>query len=238
MIIALCDDEKKDRKIIELYIKTHHAKHTVIEFTCATILLEQINSGKHYDLLFLDVQMPNSCGWKIAKLLKESKIKTYIVMVTVLNDYIRKCFDRVDWFIAKPVSEEDIHTVIDSAYERLFPMALSFKSRKINLELTAPEIWHIEVKINDVYIYTINDVYKIRKSLKEVKEQLTTFPFFVQVHQSFIINLEHYNKLCGNEIILKNNHHIPLSRGYRAVFLNSLAEYIKGNLKYERILNL
>ncbi|MCL2717821.1 MAG: LytTR family DNA-binding domain-containing protein [Lachnospiraceae bacterium] len=229
MKIAICDDEKKDRKVIKSHIKTHHAEHTIVEFTCANQLLEQLNSGEHFDLLFLDVQMPDSDGWEIAKLLKESKIKTYIAMVTILRDYMCKCFDRVDWFTPKPASEEDIHTILNSAYKKLFPMVLNFRSEKISLELTAPEIWYIEVKINNIYIYTINNVYRMRKPLKEIKKQLYAFSFFVQSHQSFIINLEHYHKLCGNEIILKNGCRIPLSRAHRETFFNSLADFIKGN---------
>lgn len=233
MKIAICDDEVRDREIIKSHIKEHSAEHTVAEFTSAIPLLEHLSGGEHYDLLFLDVQMPDSDGWEIAKQLKESKIKTYIAMTTVLGNYMCKCFDRVDWFTAKPVDMEDIHMVLDKAYKKLFPTALSFKSGKLSLELTAPEIWYIEVKTNDVFIHTIDCEYRIRKPLKEFKKLLVKVHGFVQIHRSYIINLEYYSDICGSEIVLKNGHHVPLSRSHRAVFFNSLAEFIKGSRKYD-----
>ena len=229
MKIAICDDERNDRDVIKSHIKTHNTEHTVVEFACANQLLKQLSSGKHYDLLFLDVQMPNSDGWEIARLLKESKLKIFIAMITVLSDYMRQCFDRVDWFTPKPASMEDIHMILDAAQKKLFPIAFHFQSEKMSLELTAPEIWYAEVKINNVFIHTITNIYRIRKPLKEIKEQLSAFPFFVQSHQSYIVNLEHFHKICGNEVILKNGSRIPLSRGYKADFFNALAEFIKGN---------
>jgi len=62
-------------------------------------LLKCPYSGERFDLLFLDVQMPDSDGWEITKEIKAANIHIYVAMATGMGDY--NCFDRVDWFAVK-----------------------------------------------------------------------------------------------------------------------------------------
>jgi CheY-like chemotaxis protein len=73
MKIAICDDEARDREQIKHYINTHSTKHEIIEFNSAIPLLKSIYAHEHFDVLFLDIQMPDSDGWEIAEKLKKTK---------------------------------------------------------------------------------------------------------------------------------------------------------------------
>lgn len=228
MKIAICDDDFRDIEYLRKNIQSHSDKHEIIEFLSAEGFLKRIYNGEHFDLLFLDVQMPDSDGWEIAHQLKKTQHKLFIAMVTVLGDHIYDCFDRVDWFAPKPVSKEKVWQILDSAEERLFPMVFEFQLDKLKVTLTAPEIIYFEVKRNSLFIHTTGGRYECRLPLIKAKDMLKDCPRFVQVHSSFIINLDHYCAVNGTCIILKNQEEIKLTRTYRNTFFMALSEYIRG----------
>ena len=225
MRIAICDDEARDREPIKLFVNTHDSKNEIIEYSSAVPLLKDIYANEHLDLLFLDIQMPDSNGWEVAERLKKAKTDIYIAMVTINDNYVYDCFDRVDWFATKPVSEAKIHKILNNAYEKLFPTIFEFVVDKITIALTVPEIIYIEVKRNNVYIHTVKSVYKIRESLININKQFNILGFTAP-HQSYIINLEYFMTVEDNQIVLKNDERIPLSRSKSKHFYNALREYV------------
>lgn len=228
MKIAICDDEIRDIEHLRKNIQSHSDEHEIAEFLSAEVFLNRIYGGEHFDLIFLDVQMPYSDGWEIARELKQAKHKIFLAMVTVHGEYIFDCFDRVDWFAPKPVSQEKVWQILNSAKERLFPMAFEFQTDKLTIALTAPEIIYFEVRRNTLFVHSTGGRYEVRLSLKKAKDMLKGCPQFVQPHSSYIINLDHYSDIKGAYIILKNQEEIKLSRTYRDSFFTALAEYIRG----------
>jgi len=228
MKIAICDDEIRDIEHLRKSILAHSPKHEIIEFLSARNLLKRIYGGEQFDLLFLDVQMPDADGWEIARELKNAKHKIFIAMVTIHGEYIFDCFDRVDWFAPKPVSCKKVCQILNSAENHLFPMVFEFQTDKFTIALTAPTIIYFEVRRNTLFVHTTNGNYEVRLSLKKAKDMLKGYPQFVQLHSSFIINLDHYENIKGSYIILKNQDEVKLSRTYRDSFFAALVEYIRG----------
>ncbi len=228
MKIAICDDDFRDIKYLGKIIQSHSKDHEIIEFLSAKVLLERIYGDEHFDLLFLDVQMPDADGWKIARELKQARRKIFIVMVTIHGEYIFDCFDRVDWFAPKPIPPKMVFKILNSAQESLFPRIFEFQTDKLMIPLTAPEIIYFEVNRNTLFIHTTGGCRQTRLSLKKVQDMLNDCPLFVQPHRSFIINLDHYDYIKNWYIVLKNGEQIKLSRTYRDSFYAALSEYVRG----------
>ena len=228
MKIAICDDDIRDIENLRENIRSSSEKHEIIEFISAKKFLDRIYDGEHFDLLFLDVQMPDSDGWEIAKKLKQAKFKIFIAMVTVHGEYIFDCFDRVDWFAPKPVSLERVRKILDNATDRLFPMAFKFQTDKLEIALTTPEIIYFEIQRNTLLVHSIRGCYEVRLSLKKAKNMIEGCTQFAQIHNSFIINLDYYDRIKGAYVILKNQEEIKLSRTYRNSFYKALSEYVEG----------
>ena len=228
MRIAICDDDPRDIERIRKSIQSHRDNHEVAEFLSPESIIKQLYSGEHYDLLFLDIQMPGYDGWEIAKELKNSKYKVFVAMVTVLEQYIYRCFDRVDWFAAKPVSEEMVWEIIDKAKEFLYPVAFEFKKDNLTITLTAPEIVYLEVIRNRLIIHATKESHEIRMSLRKAEAIFAEYPRFVKIGANYIINLDHYNGINDGKIRLKSQDVFTLSRNYRKPFFKALERYIRG----------
>jgi len=91
-----------------------------------------------------------------------------------------------------------------------------------------------KVKLNNQSIYTIKAAdnyveiqYKdngnfqkklLRNTLKNIETQLLKYPNFLRCHRTFLININHVNKLTrnysGHQLILNNTEEIPVSRHY------------------------
>lgn len=227
MRIAICDDNKNDIEHLRKSIVSHSDTHEIIPFFSAKPFLERFYHGEDFDLLFLDVQMPDSDGWAIAKELMMAKHNFFIAMVTVHGEYIYDCFDRVNWFAEKPVAEERVWKILRSAEESLYPKSFEFVHKGIPIALAIPKITCLEVQKNSLFINTLDTFYETRMSLKKAKEMLDDCPDFVQTHSSFIVNLRYYLRMQKNSILLNNHKEVALSRTFKASFMKALARYIQ-----------
>lgn len=227
MKIAICDGNEKDIQLLRQSIVAHNNQHEIHEFTSASIFVKQLFSGEHYDVLFLDVLTQDKSSWTIAKQLKQAKCNIYIVMVTILHQYIYDCFDRVNWFILKPFSNAKIFKILDNASAMLYPKMFSFETERTKLVLPASEIVYIEVRRNNLIIATSLDRYNIRMSLKSAISILEGCNQFVRIHNSYILNLAYYKQVASSEIELCTGQRLRLTRTYRKLFYEALSDYMR-----------
>lgn len=228
MKIAICDDNINDIMALCQSITAHNAQHEIHKFISPAPFLERIFAGESFDLLFLDVQMPDGDGWEIAKQLKLARCNVYIAMVTVLGEYIYDCFDRVDWFTPKPFTQEKVFKILDNAEAKLYPKVFSFEIDHVAISLTAPEIVYFEVSHNNLFINTLTARYSVRLSLKSALSMLEGCKQFVQIHCSYVLNISHYKTIEGSDIILCDGTRLRLTRTYRNSFFKALSDYIRG----------
>ncbi len=109
--VLVVDDNQVNRRITELMIsKLGHAVDTVASGVEALGILTR----KHYDLVFLDCEMPEIDGFETTRLIRKSKLvsdSTPIIAMTAnaLEGDRQRCFDaNMDDYVAKPVTLEDI----------------------------------------------------------------------------------------------------------------------------------
>ena len=79
-------------------------------FDSAVKLLKE----KHFDIAFLDIQMPGKNGLQIAEKAKQVSPSTKIVMVTAYSEYAVDAFKLfVSGYLLKPVNDKDLKAVLD-----------------------------------------------------------------------------------------------------------------------------
>ena len=118
--------------------------------------------------------------------------------------------------------------IIDDAEVKLSPKVFLFKAERTQLALSSQEIVYIEVNHNNLTFHTLTDCHSIRMTLKSARAILSVSSQFVQIHNSFIINLAYYKCMDSSDIVLQNGLRLRLTRTYRNLFFLALSEYVRG----------
>ncbi len=204
MNIAICDDIVEYRLSLKCYIneyfKQHYAQYNLFEFENGKDLL---NSDKHYDILFLDIELGEDNGIEVAKIIQAANPNTVILVVTSYRQYLDAAMDlNVTRYIDKPIIQERIFSALDKAMSQINEniIKLHLSDRRI-IRLKISEIIYAEAGLKKVRIYTTDNVYVVKETLKELRTYLTTSCFAIP-HNSFIVNLNYVRNFQRNEIAL------------------------------------
>ncbi len=86
---------------------------------CAHSLKEGEHKIKqqHFDLAFIDLNLPDGLGYTLARKIKEAHLPTKIVLISAHDALLKKIRDEkegIDFFIDKPFNKEKINTVLHS----------------------------------------------------------------------------------------------------------------------------
>ena len=238
----IIDDELHCRKTLAMQLEEYCPNVQVLEkCSDAEEGLKAINSLKP-DVVFLDIQMPRMNGFELLE--KFSEIPFAVIFTTSYDQYAIKAFRfyALDYLLKPVVPKELIAAVHKFETKNQMPTAEQFQMllSKIGtreevfpkipvptsdgFELVAVEqILLCEAKDNYTYFNLKNKKRIIVcRMLKEVEEQLADFPFFVRVHNSYVVNIKEVKKYVrgeGGYVIMSDDTSVNVSRSRKEVLL-------------------
>ncbi|WP_299252707.1 LytTR family DNA-binding domain-containing protein [uncultured Aquimarina sp.] len=225
----IADDEPIARQIIENYIKEIPYLEVVSAcknaFEVMTFLQEN-----NVDLLFLDINMPKLSG---ISLLKTMQQKPQVIITTAYPEYAVEGFElSVADYLLKPFSLERFIQAVIKVQQRLNNntnnvivekedtiKSIYVKSDKKIIKLDLDSINYVEAYGNYIKIYT-DQMILTPTTLSDFAEKLSND--FIRIHKSFIVNFNKLKLIDGNQMVLKNDSKLPISKSYRKLVLNKI----------------
>jgi two-component system LytT family response regulator len=231
----IVDDEPLARSRVRLLL-AQHADVEVIAECSSGREAAQVMESEVPNLLFLDVELPETDGFSIAAT-RDPERTPAIVFVTAHEEFALKAFDAnaVDYMV-KPFSQERFDRGMDRVRRFLGEGPMPFvtsahahpprrrerfaiRVRGQVLFVKAPELEWIAAEGNYARLHTSDASYLIRESLQHLESELDP-GMFVRVHRSAIVNIERVRKLIvGAEgtfsIVLQSDATVPLGPTYR-----------------------
>ena len=121
--IAICDDEQSfiDELKYEIYgtEKFFNEEIEIKEYVKAKTLCNELLDGKQFDIIFMDIMMPEIDGIDVGKLIR-NKLEdnvTQLVYVSSESRYAMKLFKLQPMdFLIKPVKSQEVLEVMKKAY--------------------------------------------------------------------------------------------------------------------------
>ena len=238
--IAVCDDERCFTEQIDHIIANHARDITpppeTVLYTSSGQLLYDVEEGAHFDLLLLDIEMPEKDGMCLAASLRRHLPMALIIFITSHTQYAVKAYE-LSVFRYIPKSE----------METCLPLALKDACRILKQSASDTYIIESARRIQKISVEDIIYVYKqqkysvmaakggeipVRKSLAQVLEELNAITAgstgsFLMVERGYIVNMFHVEKLEDEQIYLDNGSVLPVSR-------NRLKETREAITKYWR----
>ncbi len=189
----------------------------------------------HPDLLFLDIQMPEISGLKLASLIPRPP---FIIFTTAFSQYAVEGFNlnAVDYLL-KPFSFErflkaatkarDFISMQKNATSTGGNKFIIVRSGYQNIRINLPDILCIEAMDNYVRFCAEKKYTLSLMSLKSVQSLLQGTEF-IRIHKSYIVNLAHVVSFT-KEHVCTGDKHLPIGKTYLEGFLSAINQYRAGN---------
>lgn len=220
--IAFCDDElsilNELRILLDKYRMERNQEIEYTAFQSPLELLNEIEKGAAFDIIFLDVLMPGETGIDAAAEIRGYDSNVKIIFLTSSAEYAVHSYTVGAYFYQlKPIWEESFFRLMDSAIaacekERSDCLILRCKSGITRIELRQLE--YCEVIHRTLFIHLSDgNVLESVGSLDRLCKQLAGYDCFFRPHRSYLINLDHVQNLSYQAITMSGNTQIPLPRG-------------------------
>ena len=216
--IGICDDDLQEAQKIEEYIRhmPFHDLETEV-FLSGEELLRHHLENKKYNIILLDIELPSVNGIETAIKLRKTDLDMVLIFVTAHREYVYKTFEALPFrFLEKPVSYDMLVNSIGEAIRYLEERRSYFFYKKGNrhYQIPARDILYFEALNRKIKIVSLDQTEICYGKIHTLTGQLNP-DYFLRVHNSFIINMDHITSFSEKEVLLGNKYSIPVSLKYR-----------------------
>ena len=182
---------------------------TDAHFFCLEDHFEKIDNTKDYQIIFIDVHLSKSInGIDFSIELKKRFPKALIVFVTMNNNFVHKSMElQPFYFIRKDHFKEHLENT----------SFIVINAREKRVRINTSDIIYIEADGHYLKIVTLDGEYKFKEKIKEFQKQLNNNNI-IQVHRSYLINLDFVYDANTKYIILRNKKEINIGKTYKKKF--------------------
>lgn len=242
MKIVVCDDSKEDLKKIDGLLNKYKTEHAGTEFevecfTDSDMLYRRILDGNPGDIYILDMIMSEKTGIDLGNLIRSTDGKSVIIYITASDDFALEAYGvHAVRYLLKPVGKEQFYEAVDYAFdsvpEKNRENSYQVKTKEGQVAVPFSRIEYIENYSRVINVCMtdgkkIKSIY-IRKSFNEETKPVLEDNRFIQVHKSFIINMNHVNRLVQGGIIMESGKNIPVSRARTAEVKKEYLMFVSG----------
>lgn len=228
MKILIVDDDKKFTNILEkditLFFEEKHDKAII------TIINDGFNNLKiinEYHIVFLDIDLITENGLTIAKQLRDADNNVMIVFVSSRSSLVFKSFVvKPFYFLRKSNYKVDLmyfFEMLNNYFKKNTYISLDSRATKVHIPVDS--IIYIESCQHQLSIHSKNEIFYDSSSLSSFLEKLSN-DNFVQIHKSYIINLDYLKGIHKGEILLVENTSLPIGRKYKDLFYEKYQDYL------------
>lgn len=254
MRVLIVDDEPLAQTALVSILK---ARQDVDTFDCAGDAVEALDklSKNPYDVLLLDISMPEVSGIELVDRLKEKdSFLPSIIFVTAYEEYAIAAFERqAADYVLKPFSADRIGEALNRAFRRvasdrasqylevlpalqkgarLQPERIAIKTKGRIIFINPCDVMFVHAEGNYVLLQKKAGSYLLRESISEIASKLQPYGF-IRIHRSVLVNgsyVEEIRPLITGEydLLAQGGKHFTVTRIYKKN-LKSLAAFWLGN---------
>lgn len=212
--IAICDDHKsihdEVENLLSKYQESRKLECDIYNFFSAHELLA---SRKRYNIILLDIDMPEIDGIQAAEKLNQRGMQYNIIMLTSKRERFKEAFKiGATRFVTKPIDPEELFEALDNAFESCLGFEkITVKYKGNDCVMRQRDIYMIEAQRDYVKIYSKDKIFESSQSLKVFAEQLDK-RIFILVHRSYMVNMMYIYDICNDYLELVDGKRVPVSR--------------------------
>lgn len=237
MKIAICDDNKVMLKYISEKVDEDMiffgVDHEISKFECGADLISQ-HEKTPFDIIFLDIKLPDIDGFAAARLIKTMSEKTHIIFVTTESNLVYESFDyHPYYFIPKGKPKyltEKLHSVIGKLIDEIngnWNVCLEL-SHNVIKNLWSDSIIYAVSKSNYIDVVCKKETVRIRMKLDDLEANLPV-KAFARIHNRCILNMNYLGRIDNGrcKAVLCDETELDISRSYKKAFVEKYNIFLR-----------
>lgn len=226
--IALCDDDPAQLRAASELLEEYQTARPDMRlqtnlFSSPIELLEQVSSGKCFDLYLLDIIMPGQNGISLGLELRRLDEQAVIIYLTSSPDYaVESYLTRAFHYLLKPIDKKLFFTTLDNALGQIAEeqnASITFKTKDGLQRLSVHSILFGELIGRRIQFHLTNgsslESMSLRGSFQAAVAPLLEHQRFVLCTASSVVNLSFVEKVDPDALCLRGGQRLPLSRSFR-----------------------
>lgn len=221
--VALCDDNKIELDLLRSFLVRYEMEH-MIDFQTETFsdgkeLLQAYENSDDFQLLLLDMEMPNMNGLDTAKYIRKNIDRhVNIIFISHYPEYMQQSMHvRPFFYLNKPVTYEMFAEIMDEFIQELSENETYITLLQTNLNETM-------IHIKDLYYIETENAKKRLLSFHMEQEKISVNGIitdwetrlqncgFMMCNRGLLINLAHIHYMDNKSLYLTNGEKLPVSR--------------------------
>ena len=236
--IAVCDDDKTMLSVISSQLNEIFVEKGIqanIELFSEGKSLLECHKKAPFQVVFLDISMPDIDGFQAAAELKACNREIVIIFVTSKEELVYESFDYQPFHFIRKENSKCLKAQLLHVVEKLEEYKKS--SGKISIILPYGTVQEIEV--NKIVVVQSEKNYleyelageeslRVRESLNAAEEKLKGYDF-IRISSRTLVNLSYVGRIREKEgaVILKDGYSYSLSRNYKKIVVSAYMKYLR-----------
>lgn len=218
---VIVDDEKEildsTKAMLADSFNNHNVQVAFDFFTNSEDFLAMLEQHFHYDILFLDIEMPGLDGISLCKEIRKISPDALVVFISNKEELVFQTFEVQPFrFIRKSELREltdHLVTSVISELQKRKPKTIKFTETNGDIiSFDARTIIYAEAQRKECRIVTTGRDEIIKFKFMDLENALKDL-HFIKIHRSYIVNMDFISKITKNSVILTNGEELPISRG-------------------------
>ena len=234
MNIAVCEDNRADADLICGYLQKHFDAHgytgTIYRFESGEAVLDAFSPG-FFDAVFMDVYMGGMTGIETAEKMRSRDETFALVYITISDDHARQAFTlRACAYVSKPIKPDEMELAFAQCQSVFLKNArfIEIISERKNIKIPLVKILYAEVYNREILLHTAEGTMTAILTLDEVERQCGSS--FLRCHRSYLINMNHVDRLCEHDFLMKNGDVVPIRQRSRTAIRNAYGDFLTARL--------
>lgn len=221
--IVICDDDEGCCSRLDNWLYSFKVRENVdLEvsiYNRAETLLKHMREGQWFDVIFLDIELPQKTGVELAREIRQKMLndQVFIIFISGQTKYCLELFELEPLnFHQKPLVKGEIIKDIEKIMERksVQKQVYKFSVDGLTKGIFLRDIMYIEAMGNMVEITAVGGKkIVVRESLLRLIKEFENC-HFCQCHRSFIVNLCYVHRYRENYLYMKDETKVPVGKTY------------------------